>query len=402
MRCLGVVVLVVFGACGAAVPALPSRGGPAWVELQSEHFTLWTDSSLARGGELIRQMEYLHQVIFGVAFPNRSSDGRIFVLGLRDQAEVNAYIPDVFQAFATPENNPLMIPMIVLSAEPDERSIHIVTHELSHVISAVAVHNQPVWFAEGLAEFFETVILDVDKAEVVVGEPLRAQVAATHHLRLVPGEQLLACKEYACRDRAFYMTSAMLFTYLANTHPDQLLRYEDELAKNNPRAWDVFGLPPSDIARTLRAWMIQGHHQVWNYKASLVQPKVAQRVLAETEVIAARAFLSYSFHEHSPAAHQALAADPTNLMLRLIDFEQTKTVSVADARATAQANPHDWRAWWLVASALRDTSDEANAARARACTLVKSNRANLLPAKFCPLDDVPGATEHRDQPVVPQ
>ncbi|HEX7701881.1 MAG TPA: hypothetical protein VF403_14190 [Kofleriaceae bacterium] len=399
MRSLAFVVLA---ACGAAVPELPSRGGPPWVELQSEHFTLWTDASVARGGELIRLMEYLHQVIFGVAFPNRSLDGRSFVLGLRDQAEVNAYVPDMFQAFATPEDNPLMIPMIVLSAEPDERSIHVVTHELSHVISAVAVHKQPVWFAEGLAEFFETVILDVDKASVVVGQPFPIQVAATQQLQLVPGDQLLACKEYACRDHAFYMTSAVLFSYLANTHPDQLLRYEDELANNNPRAWDVFGIAPGDIDRTLRAWMIEGRHQVWNYKASLVQPKIAQRVLAETEIIAARAFLSYSFHVRSPGAHQALAADATNLMLRLIDFEQTKQVTVADARATAQANPHDWRAWWLVATALRDTSDEANAARAQACTLAKSNPANMLPAKFCPLDGVPGAPEHRDQPVVPE
>jgi hypothetical protein len=398
MRSLAFVVLA---ACGAAVPELPSRGGPPWVELQSEHFTLWTDVSPARGGELIRLMEYLHQVIFGVAFPNRSPDGRSFVLGLRDQVEVNAYVPDMFRAFAIPEDNPLMIPMIVLSAEPDEQSVHVVTHELSHVISAVAVHKQPAWFAEGLAEFFETVILDVDKASVVVGQPLPIQVAATRQLRLVPGDQLLVCKEYACRDHAFYMTSAVLFSYLANTHPDQLQRYEDELANNNPRAWDVFGIAPGDIG-TLRAWMIEGRHQVWNYKASLVQPKIAQRVLAETEIIAARAFLSYSFHEHSPAAHQALAADPTNLVLRLIDFEQTKQVTVADARATAQANPHDWRAWWLVAIALRVTSDEANAARTQACTLAKSNPANMLPAKFCPLDGVPRAPEHRDQPVVPQ
>ena len=390
-------------ACGAtAVPALPSRGGPPWVELQSEHFTLWTDASLARGGELIRQMEYLHQVIFGVAFPNRSPEGRSFVLGLRDRSEVSAYVPSMFQAFASPTDNPLMVPVIVLSAEPDKRSIHVVTHELSHVISAVAIHDQPPWFAEGLAEFFETVVLDVDKAAVVVGEPLPDQVRATHQLRLVPGEQLLACREYACRDGAFYTTAGVLFTYLANTHADQLLSYEDELERKNPNAWDVIGLPASQIDRTLHTWMFDGRHQVWNYKVSLVQPEVAQRVLAETEIIAARAFLSYSFNEHSPAAHEALAADPTNLVLRLIDFEQTKQVTVADARATAQANPHDWRAWWLVATALRDTSNEANAARTQACTLAKSNPANMLPAKFCPLDGVPGAPEHRDQPVVPQ
>ena len=84
--------LVLVAACGGWVPALPSQGGPAWVEVQSEHFTLWTDAGAGRGTELVEQMEYLHQIVFGVAFPTWPDAGRAFAIGLRDSDELHAYI----------------------------------------------------------------------------------------------------------------------------------------------------------------------------------------------------------------------------------------------------------------------------------------------------------------------
>ena len=49
-----------------AIPTLPSKGGPAWVEVTSAHFTVWTDSpERARG--LIQVMEQLREVVYGTA-----------------------------------------------------------------------------------------------------------------------------------------------------------------------------------------------------------------------------------------------------------------------------------------------------------------------------------------------
>ena len=62
-------LLLALAACrGPAVPAVPSQGGPAWIELASEHFTVWTDASRGRGVEMIREMEHLRQVVRGVGF----------------------------------------------------------------------------------------------------------------------------------------------------------------------------------------------------------------------------------------------------------------------------------------------------------------------------------------------
>ena len=37
-------------ACGAAVPPVPGKGGPAWHELTSPHFVVWTDADGKRVG----------------------------------------------------------------------------------------------------------------------------------------------------------------------------------------------------------------------------------------------------------------------------------------------------------------------------------------------------------------
>lgn len=92
-------VIVLAVACGPAIPPLPSRGGPAWFEVTSEHFTLWTDASRARSRELVHKMEHHRQVVMRV-MNNAPSKARIFVIALRNAREVAAYLPKEFAAAA--------------------------------------------------------------------------------------------------------------------------------------------------------------------------------------------------------------------------------------------------------------------------------------------------------------
>ena len=52
MRAGWVFVLLSMIACAPAIPHLPSQGGPAWFEIKSEHFRLWTDDSIERGRQV--------------------------------------------------------------------------------------------------------------------------------------------------------------------------------------------------------------------------------------------------------------------------------------------------------------------------------------------------------------
>src|SRR3954465_2482221 len=95
-------LLLAASACGPAIPPVPGKGGPAWHELTSEHFTLWTDTDEATARALRVRMEALRQAVIGIAFGGGDSPGRSFVIALRDDKETGEYMyRDNFVAVAS-------------------------------------------------------------------------------------------------------------------------------------------------------------------------------------------------------------------------------------------------------------------------------------------------------------
>ncbi|MBA3500764.1 MAG: DUF1570 domain-containing protein [Myxococcota bacterium] len=375
-------LLLVLAAChGAALPALPSKGGPVWIEVQSEHFTVWTDAPRTRISKLVREMEHLRQVVLGVGFAGTRIEGRSFVLALRDGEEVGVFVPEQFVAFAF-YGGALRQPGIVLPADANENDI--VTHELVHVISFNVIRNQPRWFAEGLAGFFETVNVDPDTSNGDVGQPNKNIVARLRITPPTPVAKMFGCDAYACMDDMFYATAWAMFSYLANTHPNELIEFSrriDELPAGQwMQAWteNFPKLAPSELDHQIRKWLAYGKHTVWKFDVKLQEWPVTERVLRDADVYAARALLRERFRkvgEPQPSElAAALAADPTHLIANLVKVEYTKSIDVALAKRIAAAHPDDWRAWWLVALGASWQGDEARAAWTQACALPDSPR----------------------------
>jgi Protein of unknown function (DUF1570) len=366
-------LLLALAACrGPAVPAVPSQGGPAWIELASEHFTVWTDASRGRATELVRQMEHLRQVVLGVGFAGTSLDDNALVIALRNGDEVGAYVPQQFVAFAF-YGGALKQPGIVLPA--DEETSHVITHELVHVISFNVIKNQPRWFAEGLAGFFETVNLDPDSAKGDVGAPNKNVVARLRITPPTPVAKMFACDAYACMDDMFYATAWAMFSYLANTRPRDLIAYARRIDEGAANAWaeSFSDLKPEELDHQIRKWLAYGKHTVWRFDVALKQQPIKERTLRDADVYAARALLRERFRsvgdpQPQELAH-SLAADPTHLIANLVKAEYEKTIDLGRAKAVAAAHPDDWRAWWLVALGANWQGDDARAAWERACAL---------------------------------
>src|SRR5262245_24480657 len=177
-----IAALLGLGACGAAIPPVHGKGGPAWVELTSEHFTVWTDGDLERVREHVREMEYLRRLVVGVMFPSAPASGRMLVIALRDDDELTAFAPTgAPRPFAISARPALRQPLIVMSAFSNHAN-DVLAHELTHVISFGVLQNQPRWLAEGMAQFFETVRYSRDRTTADVGDAPRnrgqAQVKA--------------------------------------------------------------------------------------------------------------------------------------------------------------------------------------------------------------------------------
>src|SRR5262249_47479138 len=142
----GIAIACAVAGCArsAAIPPVPGQGGPAWTELTSEHFTLWTDAPLGRARELMRENDDLRQVWIGPASRSVAGPGRSLVIALRDD-EVHGYIAPQFGAISSPPyGNPIRQGLILLPAESKNQADEITeAHELTHVISHAVIHHQP-------------------------------------------------------------------------------------------------------------------------------------------------------------------------------------------------------------------------------------------------------------------
>lgn len=366
-------------ACGGA-PQLPTSQHRPWRELRSEHFTVWTDASQARARELVPAMENLRQVVLAVSSFTEGR-GKVFVIAFDTADELHAYLPVQFIAHAWSAQNVLRQPVIVLAAESLEHSRWILTHELTHVITYDILKDQPAWFAEGIATYFETVRLDDKRARVTVGEPQTGRLRTLDDDGLLPVAQLFACTRPQCEDDAFYATAWALYTYLVNQHPHELARYSDALAAlppgDPPPTWTavVPSLPPDKLDDELATWVESGPIRLREQGITLRSWPVAESPITDADVLAAKGVLRF-FMAHDrvvlPEIDEALVLDPTNVLANLIQTASGRPFDPETAQRLAAAHPQDWRAWWLAWRAAT-SFDESSAARTRMCALVATS-----------------------------
>lgn len=363
-------------ACGPAIPPLPSRGGPAWIEVQSEHFTVWTDASAEHGRELIHDMERRRQMIM-TAMNHTRATARSFIIALRSMREAGAYMARQFISMAWDARNPSGEPGILLAMDDAHRDV-VVNHELTHVISFGIIKNQPHWLAEGIANYFEMADLSSDETTIELGRPRpdHARLLREGDSRSVA--KLFACQEPRCMDEKFYATSWAVFSFLINERYDQLGRYLQRVNElpvdRQAEAWgEAFpDLPPERLDDELSRWLVSGQLRLPHIQVTLQDVPARERPLGDADALAARSLLDLQLRRDVAAAHiaaeEALAIDRTNVLARLIHAVLTHEISPDDARATAAAHPEDWRAWRLVELALKGGS-EADAALDRVCAL---------------------------------
>jgi hypothetical protein len=397
------IVAVTAAAC-AAVPPVPGKGGPAWIELTSEHFTVWTDGDPAEVRELVQQMEQFRHVIAGTMFPWMRR-GRSLVFALRDDGELAAFSSTGQpRAFAMVPSAPLWQPAIVLSARSRVRgSDRTVPHELTHVLSFAAIHRQPRWLAEGMAEFFQTLELDVDSGTIDIGGVSQNRGHPRRIAPLIGVEKLFEWEAPSAYEDREYSTAWALFSYLFNTHRDELLRYLELLqaagepgrpavAEAPAQLWSAAfpSLPLAQVDSELWNWR-SGSYSVLHFTVQLPTWPVTERALGDADVYAVRGTLCALVAKRPAEARTdvaaALALDPGNVLARLLSSALDHTPITADqARAMTAAHRDDWRAWWFAAGVLSHAGADAKEisnARTAACALFAQNPALLAPSDLC-------------------
>ncbi|HEX7837310.1 MAG TPA: hypothetical protein VF469_07600 [Kofleriaceae bacterium] len=396
------VMVVEFMACRAPVPPVPGKGGPAWIELTSPHFTIWADADPDRAREIMAKMERLRVLLAYAVFPTAPAEGRDLAIVLRNNAELRAFsATDQIRPFAVRVQLPLWQPMIVLSASSERGELEVaLAHELVHAISSGVIHYQPRWFAEGMATYFQTAGLDPKLVTVEIGgSPTGAQITVDH---LVPITELFEWTKPTREESRQYIIAWALFCFLINQHEAELQRYahllddagaeieqRSDLAR---RTWDLAfpTLPFTAVDRALHDWLFNGKsYAVRRFRLKSGDRSTTERRLGDADVYAIRALLRHLAGRRDTQSRAdvtaALAAEPTHVLARLLAAAlDHREIAADEVRAIAGAHEDDWRAWMLVASAVSSGAAEAKAARARACEIAAANPALLPPPGLCP------------------
>ncbi|MFO0589826.1 MAG: hypothetical protein U0441_19960 [Polyangiaceae bacterium] len=175
-RSVGAVALLSAGlGCTRIQPALtpPEAGGAPWRELTSTHVILRTDREEADAREALVDMEQTFMALHDMGFPQLDvRNRRIVVVHFARQRDYEKFEPantaGVFHARLPNDVYPQ--PTMVVWGRLDASTRTTLQHELTHMFARASLGVMPVWFSEGLAQYYET--LAVEDGFAYVGRPI--------------------------------------------------------------------------------------------------------------------------------------------------------------------------------------------------------------------------------------
>jgi tetratricopeptide (TPR) repeat protein len=175
--------------------ALASESNEHWLEVQSPHFVVLTDSNEKQARRIAGQLEQMRSV-FHTLLPGATDDkgSPIVVLALKDRKGFQSLEPAAYLAkgqldlaglfLRAPDKNYILLR---LDAE-GEHPFATIYHEYTHYMLSKATWL-PLWLNEGFAEFYQNT--DIRDKDVLLGQPSADDLIYLRQNRLLPIATLL-------------------------------------------------------------------------------------------------------------------------------------------------------------------------------------------------------------------
>lgn len=367
LRVLLTSALVVETGC-AIMPPCPGRGGPAWRQLSSAHFTLRTDLEPHEAEEVVRSLEETRAAMLVAIWPGAPGPpDRTQAIALASHSELAVFTG--FGVGGMHVHTPPFPPTLVIGAGDLEGES--LKHELAHDLSRWFLPIQPAWYSEGIATFLEAVRYDRAKERVIVGEPSSKRLQAIQHTGVVLMEQLLGpMPDDVFELGRFESSSWILMHYLVNHRTYAFEDFQRRLGRLEPamKAWQAEfpDLGGDNLYRTLVEYARSGSYVVRRIPLAPWSGSTEARVLSDAEAHGVLAYL-YAY-VHLPGApgkpvaaraeiDEALRGDPSALDALAVAFYtpelRIETSRPELARRAVGAHPESWLAWQMVADSTR-------------------------------------------------
>jgi tetratricopeptide (TPR) repeat protein len=269
---------------------------------------------------------------------------------------------------------------ILVAADQVESLPQVVAHELAHHLSRYAFPHQEPWFAEGLAQFVESVAkVGRDGRRWAGGEPMIGVVAESIN-NLVPVTYLFGLRPGDVVNLpAFYATSWVVYRFLWNERGPQFTEYRRRLSagESPDDAW-VRAFPEWD-PRSGTLNRMDGHieHHRRHSKGLPWEVKMGQVDRSFTTAPASRALLHMVLLEYQlnrtprllqtslrcRVAAEVLREEPLHPLALLELARVDGKPALAAMRAAVASHPEDGRAWYLLGHEAQDPVERETALR---------------------------------------
>lgn len=272
-------------------------------------------------------------------------------------------------------------------------SLDVLFHEYTHYVLDQNAHSVPLWFNEGVADYYSTFRLDPATGLRVVGTPPASRLSWLRRSALLPLEKMLSSHGAARllqdqQDRAtFYAESWALVHYLTlgddGRRQGQMDAYLENLDRGLPigeafRA--AFNCTYRQMEQELRRYIGSARLPALTVRTDTDAPPAVRPVTAMTEVDARAMLADVLVRLHAREADEAiagaLAREPANrqarLSLALLRLQQQREGDAVDLlEALAREDGGDYAVQLNLVAALMEARryDEATDAAERAAAL---------------------------------
>lgn len=264
------------------VAPLPSLAAPAdgWTKVNSENFLLVGNADEREIRLVAARLEQFRAVFKRLLAAESHFDSIVptTVVVFRDDAAYRPFEP-LYQgrpsAVAGYFQSSPDVNYITLSADGQRaRSPYALAfHEYVHLLVRNSFPRAPLWFNEGLAEFYSTFEISDGNRKVKLGLPVKSRIQTLRRRELLPLSTLLGVDDQSPyyneqgKREIFYAESWALVHYLLNgrtpSRRTQLLRYLDLLAAGQPNDdafRQAFQTDPATLENELREYVRRGRY----------------------------------------------------------------------------------------------------------------------------------------------
>jgi tetratricopeptide (TPR) repeat protein len=226
------------------IAALPVCAQDAWVGVRSKNFLLVgnaNEKQIRQVGSKLEQFRAALARLFG----RNELDSHVptTVIIFKSHYSYQPFKPKPNTAGFFQSNSHINYITLTTELQGEQDPFTVVFHEYTHLLVNSINANMPIWFDEGLAEYYSTMDITGDR-RVVLGRPIARHVARLHEAQLLPLKTLFEVDRKSPyyneehKQGVFYAQSWALMHYLMSGREGQLktqlAKFVDLLAANTP------------------------------------------------------------------------------------------------------------------------------------------------------------------------